>query len=55
METWMACWSRIYDHPHTAASILLCQGVHVEVVSEMPRHRSIALTLDTDSHALPHM
>ena len=40
---------------HTAATILLCQGIHVKVVSEMLGHSSIALTLDTYSHVLPHM
>ena len=46
---------RFHDLRHTAATILLCKGVHVKVVSEMLGHSSIALTLDTYSHVLPHM
>ena len=35
--------------------MLLLQGVHVKVVSEMLGHASIAITLDLYSHVLPDM
>ena len=38
---------RFHDMRHTAASILLSQGVHVKLVSEMLGHSTIVLTLDT--------
>lgn len=40
---------------HTAASILLSRGVHVELVSAMLGHSTIVLTLDTHSHVIPVM
>jgi integrase len=40
---------------HTAASLLLIEGVHPKVVSEMLGHSSIRLTLDTYSHLIPTM
>ena len=40
---------------HTAASLLLIEGVHPKVVSEMLGHSSISLTLDTYSHLIPTM
>ena len=46
---------RFHDLRHTAATLLLLQGVHVKVVSEMLGHSSISLTLDTYSHVLPSM
>jgi integrase len=46
---------RFHDLRHTAATLLLVQGVHVKVVSEMLGHSSIAITLDTYSHVLPDM
>jgi integrase len=46
---------RFHDLRHTAATLLLTQGVHVKVVSEMLGHASITLTLDTHSHLLPVM
>ena len=44
-----------HDLRHTAATILLCQDIHLKSVSEMLGHSSIALTLDTYSHVLTHM
>jgi integrase len=44
---------RFHDLRHTAATLLLTQGVHPKVVSEMLGHASIALTLDTYSHLVP--
>jgi integrase len=46
---------RFHDLRHTAATILLLNGVHPKVVSEMLGHASIQITLDTYSHVLPEM
>jgi integrase len=45
--------TRFHDLRHTAASLLLIEGVHPKVVSEMLGHASIRLTLDTYSHLIP--
>lgn len=44
---------RFHDLRHTAASLMLLQGVNVKVVSEMLGHSSVSLTLDVYSHVLP--
>ena len=44
---------RFHDLRHTAASLLLGQGVHPKIVSEMLGHASIGITLDLYSHATP--
>ncbi len=44
---------RFHDLRHTAASLLLQQGVHPKVVQELLGHSDIALTLNTYSHVLP--
>jgi integrase len=46
---------RLHDARHTHATMALQAGVHVKVVSERLGHSSIALTLDTYSHAIPAM
>jgi integrase len=46
---------RFHDLRHTAATLLLAQGVNAKVVSEMLGHSSIALTLGIYGHVLPHM
>jgi len=46
---------RPYDLRHTAATLLLAAGISPKVVSEQLGHASVALTLDTYSHVLPHM
>lgn len=46
---------RFHDLRHTAATLLLQQGVHVKIVSEMLGHATVAITLDTYSHVLPDM
>jgi integrase len=46
---------RFHDARHTAATLLLLQGVHPKVVSEMLGHAAIAITLDLYSHVLPDM
>jgi integrase len=35
---------------HSAATLLLSQGVHPKIVSDMPGHSTIALTMDVYSH-----
>lgn len=44
---------RFHDLRHTAATLLLSEGVHPKVVQERLGHSSIQLTLDTYSHVLP--
>jgi len=44
---------RIHDLRHTAATLLLEQGVQPRVVMETLGHSQINLTLDTYSHVLP--
>ena len=46
---------RFHDMRHTAATLLLLQGVHPKVVSERLGHASIEITLNTNSHELPTM
>jgi integrase len=46
---------RFHDLRHTAATLLLMQGIHPKVVSEMLGHSTISMTLDTYSHVLPDM
>jgi integrase len=46
---------RLYDLRHTAATLALGAGVPAKVVSEQLVHASVAFTLDTYSHVLPHM
>jgi integrase len=46
---------RFHGLRHTHATLLLAMGVHPKVVSERLGHASIALTLDTYSHAVPSM
>lgn len=46
---------RFHDLRHTCAMLLLGSNVNPKIVSEMPGHASIAITLDTYSHVLPNM
>ncbi|MEI6805519.1 MAG: site-specific integrase [Myxococcaceae bacterium] len=46
---------RFHDFRHTAATLLLSQGVHPKVVQERLGHAQISITLDTYSHVLPSM
>jgi integrase len=48
-------WIRPYDLRHTCATLFLCSGENVKVVSERLGHASAALTLDVYSHVLPDM
>jgi integrase len=47
------CDIRFHDLRHTAATLLLFQGVHPKVVQEILGHSQISVTLDTYSHVLP--
>jgi integrase len=44
---------RLHDLRHTAASLLLAQGVPARVVMEILGHSAIALTMNTYSHVAP--
>lgn len=46
---------RFHDLRHTAATLLLKEGVHPKIVQERLGHSQISLTLDTYSHVLPSM
>ena len=46
---------RFHDLRHTAATLLLGQGVHPKVVAEMLGHARISTTLDLYSHVMPGM
>ncbi|MGC5020580.1 tyrosine-type recombinase/integrase [Micromonospora sp. DT47] len=45
----------MHDVRHTAASILLAQGVPARVVMELLGHSQIGLTLGTYSHVAPEL
>jgi integrase len=44
---------RFHDLRHTCATLLLTQGVHPKIVSEMLGHSSVSITLDVYSHVIP--
>jgi len=46
---------RLHNLRHTHATLALQAGVHPKVVSERLGHATIAITLDTYSHAIPAM
>jgi integrase len=46
---------RFHDLRHTYATLLLTNGVHPKIISELLGHSSIAITLDTYSHVIPGM
>jgi integrase len=46
---------RFHDLRHTTATLLLGQGVHPKIVSEMLGHSNVGITLDLYSHATPTM
>ncbi len=46
---------RFHDLRHTCATLLLTKNVNPKIVSEMLGHATVAITLDTYSHVLPHM
>jgi integrase len=46
---------RFHDLRHTAATLLLAEGVHPKIVSEMLGHTEIGITLNLYSHVTPAM
>ena len=46
---------RFHDLRHTAATLLLRQGVNPKIVSEMLGHSDVSITLNLYSHVTPHM
>ena len=46
---------RLRDLRHTHATLALQAGIHPKVISERSGHATIAITLDTYSHAIPAM
>ena len=44
---------RLHDLRHTHATLALQAGVHPKVVQERLGHATVAITLDTYSHAIP--
>jgi integrase len=46
---------RFHDLRHTAATLLLAQGVHPKIVSERLGHSRVSITLDLYSHVTPTM
>lgn len=46
---------RFHDLRHTAATLMLAQGVHPKVASEMLGHSTVSITLDLYSHVTPTM
>jgi integrase len=46
---------RLHDLRHTCATLMLCEGVHINLVQELLGHATVSITLDTYSHLLPGM
>lgn len=46
---------RVHDLRHTAATLMLANGVSVKVVSEMLGHSSVAITLEIYAHVTQDM
>ena len=46
---------RLYDCRHTAASLLLAQGIAPRIVMETLGHSSYALTMETYTHVMPEV
>ncbi len=46
---------RFHDLRHTAATLMLTEGIHAKVVQERLGHSQISVTLDIYSHVLPTM
>ncbi len=46
---------RFHDLRHSAATLMLGEGIHPKIVSEMLGHATVAITLDLYSHVTPTM
>jgi len=46
---------RFHDLRHSAATLLLAQGVHPRAIVELLGHSSITVTMNTYGHVLPAM
>lgn len=46
---------KFHDLRHTAASLLLVEGVHPKIVQERLGHSTVQTTLDTYSHVVPSL
>jgi integrase len=46
---------RLHDLRHTAATLLLAQGVHPRVVMDLLGHSQIGVTMNTYSHVVPEL
>lgn len=46
---------RFHDLRHTAATLMLRQGIHPKIVAEMLGHSTVSMTLDIYSHVIPDM
>jgi len=46
---------RLHDLRHTAATLLLAQGMHPRVVMEVLGHSQISLTMNTYAHVMPSL
>jgi len=46
---------RFHDLRHTAATLLLAEGMHPKIVADMLGHAQVAITLDLYSHTTPAM
>ena len=45
--------TRFHDLRHTAASLLLAEGIHLRMIMELLGHSSISLTANTYAHVMP--
>jgi integrase len=46
---------RLHDLRHTCATLMLCEGVHIELVQELLEHATVSISLGTYSHLGPGM
>jgi integrase len=46
---------RFHDTRHTAATLMMAEGIHPKVVSERLGHSKVSMTLDRYSHVTPAM
>ena len=46
---------RFHDLRHTAATLMLSNGIHPKLAADMLGHSTVAITMDTYSHVSPAM